>query len=148
MAPKIPKGGLLPIAGSLGSLLAALLCCLPLGTLMMAAGSAAASIAVDRLRPWLLAFSVACLVFAFIQTYYARRCAFRQRRARTVLVWFTAIVVVSMLAFPRFTSTVLSGRLPAFAATSAFRDFDRASFVQEFNEASSATRVVVLLSPT
>jgi hypothetical protein len=140
--------GLLSIFASLASLIAGLSCCLPLGTLLMAAGSATASIISERLRPWLLALSAGCLVFAFVQTYYLRRCNFAERRIRTALLWFSAVVVVSVLAFPRFTSTVFAGRLPSFSVTSTFRDFDESTFIREFNGAADKTRIVILLSPT
>lgn len=141
-------GALTATVASLASLAAALSCCLPLGTLLMAAGSAGASLFSEKLRPLLLALSVASLVFAFAQTYVRRRCEFRQRRLRTVLLWFSAVTVVGMLAAPRYVSSLLSGRLPAFSATSELRPFNEESFVREFNAAGDRPRLVVLLSPT
>ena len=114
----------------------------------MAAGSAGASIYAERLRPWLLAFSVASLVCAFVQTFVRRRCEFRRRRLRTFLLWFSAVVLIGMFAAPRYTSSLLAGRLPAFSATSRLRPFDQAQFVHEFNAAAEGPRLVVLLSPT
>ena len=136
------------MVASLASLVTSLSCCLPLGTLLMAAGSATASLVSEKLHPWLLAVSVGSLVFAFVQIYYLRRCGFRQRRLRTVLLWFSGTVVFSSLVFPQFTSTLLAGRLPSFTATGAFRDFDEGAFVSEFNAAADKTRIVLLLSPT
>jgi hypothetical protein len=133
---------------AIASLVAALSCCLPLGTLLMAAGSAGASLFSERLRPWLLAFSVASLVFAFVQTYVRRRCDFRTRRLRTVLLWFSALLVVGMLAAPRYVSSLLAGKLPSLSAASELRPFDQSVFVREFNAATGQTRLVVLLSPT
>lgn len=142
------KAGIVSTLASLASLIAALSCCLPLGTLLMAAGSASASLFSEKLRPWLLGFSVACLVFAFVQTYYVQRCNFRQRRLRTGLLWFSALMIGSMLLFPRFTSTLVAGKLPSFLVAGAFRDFDEREFVAEFNAEAEHTRLVVLLSPT
>jgi hypothetical protein len=133
---------------SVASLVAALSCCLPLGTLLMAAGSAGASLFSERLRPWLLAFSVASLVFAFVQTYVRRRCDFRYRRSRTVLLWFSALLVIGMLAAPRYVSSLLAGKLPSLSAAGELRPFDQAVFMRDFNAASGQTRLVVLLSPT
>lgn len=133
---------------SLASLLAALSCCLPLGMLLMAAGSAGASLFSEKLRPWLLAFSVAALGLAFFQTYLHRRCEFRQRRLRTVLLWFSGVMVVGMVAAPQAMSTLLAGRIPSFSAASTLRHFDRQEFARQFDAASDRTRVVVLLSPT
>ena len=132
----------------MASLFAALSCCLPLGTLLLAAGSAGAALFTERLRPLLLVLSVACLGFAFVQTYFRSRCEFRQRRLRTVLLWVSAAILATMFAAPRFASSVLAGRLPALHATSELHAFDEAQFVREFNAANRYTRVVVLLSPT
>ena len=114
----------------------------------MAAGSAGASLFSQRLRPWLLAISVASLVFAFVQTYFRGRCAFRNRRARTCLLWFSATFVVGMLAAPNFFSTLLAGRLPFRTATSELRTFEQGDFVRRFDAAADRARLVVLLSPT
>jgi hypothetical protein len=142
------RGGLLATIASLASLIAALTCCLPIGTLLMAAGSATASIVSEKLRPWLLALSIVSLLIAFLQTYYWRRCSFTHRRVRTALLWFSAIVVSSMVTAPRLTSTILAGRLPSFSGVSSLRDFQERYFVSEFNADPNETRLVLLLSPT
>jgi hypothetical protein len=142
------RGAVLSALASLASLAAALTCCLPLGTLLFAAGSAGASLFAEKLRPWLLAFSAAALVLAFVQTYFRGRCAFRYRRVRTVLLWFSAVVVVGMLAVPQVFSALLAGRLPSFHAASDLRDFDERDLAYEFDAAIAQTRMVVLLSPT
>jgi len=146
-SPGKPAGVISTVA-SMASLIAALSCCLPLGTLMFSAGSATASLLSEKLHPWLLGISVISLIFAFVQTYFLRRCAFRHRRARTALLWFSATMIFSMLVFPQFTSTLLAGRLPTFNSSGTFRDFEERTFVAEFNAASSQTRLVLLLSPT
>jgi hypothetical protein len=133
---------------SLASLIAALSCCLPLGTLLMAAGSTGASALSQRLRPWLLALSVALLIFGFIQTYIRGRCEFRHRRFRTVLLWLTAALVLGMLLLPRQISSLLAGQNPWVRAASTLRQFDIAAFQREFDAAADRTRIVVLLSPT
>lgn len=133
---------------SVAGVVAALSCCLPLGTLLMAAGSAGASLFSERLRPWLLAFSVLSLVFAFVQTYVRQRCEFRSRRLRTFLLWFSALVVGGMLVAPRYVSSLAAGRLPVFAASSELHAFDAAQFQRAFQAAAGGPRLVVLLSPT
>jgi hypothetical protein len=142
------QGAALSTAASLASLLAALTCCLPLGTLLLAAGSAGISFLSGRFRPWLLALSVVFLIAAFVQTYFRGRCEFRHRRLRTVLLWFSAVIVVATLIAPRFTATILAGRLPTFAATTELRTFDDADFLRAFDAASAEPRLVLLLSPT
>ncbi|SPE43010.1 hypothetical protein SBA3_760029 [Candidatus Sulfopaludibacter sp. SbA3] len=102
----------------------------------MAAGSAGASLFSGKLRPWLLAFSVASLGFAFVQTYVRQRCELRTRRPRTLLLWFSVLMVGGMLAAPRYVSSLLAGRLPAFAAAGELRTFDKRVLVSEFNRAS------------
>ena len=137
-------------AASFVSLLAALTCCLPLGLLLMAAGSAGASMfsISEVLRPWLLGFSAVCLVLAFVQTYVRGRCEFRHRRLRTFLFWFAAAALGATFLAPGFTATLLAGRLPRFKAAAELRTFDEADFLREFRDAQGQTRLVVLLSPT
>jgi len=142
------KGAVFSTLASLASLIAALSCCLPLGVLLMAAGSAGAAIFSQTLRPWLLGLSVACLVLAFVQTYALGRCEFRRRRLRTFLLWFSAVTVGLTLLAPQFTATLLAGRVPGIAPLAALRNYDDAEFLREFEAASSQTRLVVLLSPT
>lgn len=142
------KGAVLSTAASLASLFAALSCCLPLGTLLLAAGSAGASMVSEALRPWLVWLSAGFLAVAFVQTYFRSRCEFRQRRLRTALLWFSAVVVVATIAAPRFTATLLAGRLPGLRAASELRTFSVEEFAREFDGAASQTRLVVLLSPT
>jgi hypothetical protein len=148
MAGTRSGGAVAATVASVASLAAALSCCLPLGTLLLAAGSAGASLFSEMLRPWLLLFSLLSLVFAFVQTYLRRKCEFRQRRLRTLLLWFSTVIVVGMLAAPRYAAALLIGRLPSFSATSQLRQFDEKAFVREFNLAADHPRLVVLLSPT
>ena len=148
MAQSSGRGAVVSTIASLASLLAALSCCLPLGTLLMAAGSAGASLFSEKLRPWLLAFSAAALVFAFVQTYLRGRCEFRHRRFRTILLWFSAAVILGMLIAPGYFSSLVAGHLPVFAGAGELRDFDAAGFARQFDAASGQTRLVLLLSPT
>ena len=142
------RSAILSTFASLAGLVAVLSCCLPLGTLLLSAGWAGASLFSETLRPWLLALSVAALVAAFVQTYFGGRCEFHHRRLRTCLLWFTAALVLAMLVVPRYVSSLLAGRLPSFSAASELRDFDERRFIREFEPANGETRVVLLLSPT
>src|SRR5277367_2603272 len=103
------RSGVAATIASIASLIAALSCCLPLGTLLMAAGSAGASMFSESLRPWLLALSVSSLAFAFVQTYVRGRCEFRYRRFRTLLLWCSAALVLGMVLAPRYVSSLLAG---------------------------------------
>jgi len=142
------RSAVISTIASLGSLIAALSCCLPLGTLLMAAGSAGASLVSEKLRPWLLVVSIGSLLFAFVQTYLRGRCAFRQRRLRTCLLWFSATIVLGMLAAPSFFSTILAGHSPFHKSAGELRAFTQADFLNEFDAARDRTRVVALFSPT
>lgn len=142
------KGAVFSTAASLVSLIGALACCLPLGALLMAAGSASASLFSEALRPILIWVSAGFLLLAFVQTYLRSRCDFRHRRFRTVLLWFSAAIVVATIAAPQFTATLLAGRLPVFSRAAALRTFDERDFVGEFEAAAGQTRLVLLLSPT
>jgi hypothetical protein len=102
----------------------------------------------EKLRPWLLGLSVASLIFSFVQTYVRGRCAFRHRRLRTCLLWFSATIVIGMFAAPAFFSNIMAGHLPFLKASSELRAFQQADFAREFDAAADRTRVVALLSPT
>src|SRR4051794_12291526 len=117
------RGSVAASMASVASLVAALSCCLPLGTLLVAAGSAGASLFSEGIRAWLLSFSVACLAFAFAQIYVRSRCEFRHRRLRTLLLWFSTTAVVAMMAAPQQVSSILEGRLPWVKPTGALREF-------------------------
>ena len=146
--PSGGKGAALATLASLASLVAALSCCLPLGALLMAAGSAGAAIFSQALRPWLLGLSVIFLIAAFTQTYLFGRCEFRRRRLRTFLLWFSAVTVGLTLLAPQFAAALLAGRLPGASSAAALRTFNEADFLREFQAASSHNRLVVFLSPT
>jgi hypothetical protein len=148
MGPTGGRSAVISTLASIAGLIAALSCCLPLGTLLMAAGSAGASLLSEKLRPWLLCLSVASLLFAFAQTYFRGRCAFRHRRLRTCLLWFSATIVTCMFAAPTFFSSILAGHLPFRKASSELRAFQLADFTKEFDAARDRTRIVALLSPT
>jgi hypothetical protein len=142
------RASVLGSLASIASLIAALSCCLPLGTLLMAAGSASASFFSETLRPYLLAFSVGSLIFAFIQTYFRNRCEFRHRRLRTVLLWFSALTVMGMVVFPVQFAAALAGVVPSRSAAGTIQTFDEQAFIRDFDASANAARLVVLLSPT
>jgi hypothetical protein len=114
----------------------------------MAAGSAGGALISEALRPILVWVSALLIVVAFVQTYFRARCDFRHRRFRTVLLWFSAAIVVLTIAAPRFPATLLAGRLPGFRGAAELRTFSESDFLREFEAASAQTRLVVLLSPT
>ncbi|MBI1897777.1 MAG: hypothetical protein HYZ57_01635 [Acidobacteria bacterium] len=135
-----------PLAASVAavaSLVAASLCCLPLPTMMVAAGLAGASAFTDALRPWLVAFSLAALAVAFWQAYRNQRCSRRHR----ALVWFAALFMAAFLAFPQVFAGFVAGRAGAADAAAAER-LDLQRLRERFNADGDRTRLILLLSPT
>ncbi len=141
------ESGVWASLAAVASLAAALSCCLPLGTLLMAAGSAGASAFSERLRPYLLLFSVLMLAFAFVQTYRGRTCRFRQRAFRTVVLWCAAALVGGMLLFPQFVAGLMTGHIAA-GTSAPLGTFELARFQTLLRAESQHARLVVLLSPT
>jgi hypothetical protein len=97
---------LTPVAAAL-SAVATLACCLPLG-IAGAAGALGLSLALERLRPWLIALAVILLGVSAFQMYSGRkRC---QRRSRLSLVCFglCATVVLGVMIFPQKLAELLA----------------------------------------
>ncbi len=92
--------------GAVLSVLAAVSCCLPLGTLIGAAGVAGASGLFAGARDWLMPLSVVLLVVAFVQS-YRTPCARRSRPAMIVL-WSCAVFVAVMFLFPQYVAVAMA----------------------------------------
>lgn len=92
--------------GAVLSVLAAVSCCLPLGTLLGAAGTAGAAGLFAGARDWLMPLSVILLVVAFVQT-YRTPCARRSRVAMVVL-WSCATFVAAMFVFPQYVAVAMA----------------------------------------
>jgi len=92
-----------------GSVLAASSCCLPVLPFLFAAGSATGSAVLAEFRPYLLAASVAFIAFGFYQARRARQCQAKPRIVSTVLLWFSAVVVVMSILFPQVLANLLAG---------------------------------------
>jgi hypothetical protein len=91
-----------------GSVLVASSCCLPLGTLWLAAGFAGASALLADLRPWLMLASVALIVFGFSQARRARACRRSPARFQIILLWTSAVLVGISLLFPQLLAQWLA----------------------------------------
>jgi hypothetical protein len=97
---------LTPVAAAM-SALASLACCLPLG-IAGAAGALGLSVALERLRPWLISLAVILLGFSAFQMYRGqKRC---QRRSRLSLICFglCAAVVLAVIIFPQILAELLA----------------------------------------
>jgi uncharacterized membrane protein len=135
------EGGTLASSiAAVASALAALSCCLPLGTFALAAVSAGAAGFLLSLQPYLIAFSVLMLVAGFVQACRQRQCGRRRRALNAAVLLFSTGLVAAML----FGSAPASA--PAGQPAVATLRLD--NFRQAFNVAADRTRVVVLLSPT
>ena len=86
---------------ALGSVILSSTCCLPLLPFVFAAGSAGSSAFFVKLRPFLVIASVLFIAFGFYQSWRAKQCKCRPSTVSTVLLWFSAIVVVVLTFFPQ-----------------------------------------------
>ena len=132
---------------AIGSVVAATTCCLPLGTLWLAATSAAAGAVLDRFRPWLIGLSVALIAFGFWQARRARACSPGRRRLNLALLLVAAFFTGASLLLPLYFT--LGGhatpagqpRLTGLTSVDAIR--------RQWNASpAGTTNVLVLLSPT
>lgn len=90
---------LTPVAAAL-SALATLACCLPLG-IAGAVGALGMSVALERLRPWLITLAVILLGVSLFQMYRGRRSCQRRSRLSLVLFGLSAAVVFAVMIFPQ-----------------------------------------------
>ena len=95
--------------GALGSILAATSCCWPVLPFVFAAGTAGGSVWLAKLRPYLLAVSALLVAFGFYQAWRAKQCNCKPRLANTLLLWFSAVVVVVSILFPEVLANLLAG---------------------------------------
>ena len=86
---------------ALGSVILSSSCCLPLSPFVLAAGTAGSSAFFVKLRPYLVIASILFIAFGFYQSWRARQCKCRPSTVSTVLLWFSAIVVVVFTFFPQ-----------------------------------------------
>ena len=136
----------------MASVIAAMSCCLPTGALLASSGLAGTSAFFGSAQPYLLAFSVLCLVWGFVQAARAKSCPPRRRRLNLAVLSISALLVVPVLAFPQQTAALLADgffshpRPPAGQPSLEKLDVGRVR--QLFNDAAGRRRVVALFSPT
>jgi hypothetical protein len=87
--------------GALAALFAGLSCCLPVGTLLAAAGLAGASSVLVAASGWLMLASAALVGVAVVQAWRRRACDTRHSRWSAILAWTSAGFVVFSLLFPQ-----------------------------------------------
>lgn len=125
-------------------------CCLPFG-IAAAAGAAGVGMVLEPLRPWLIGLSVALLGFGLWQLYRTKGTCQRRSRTSLAIFWTSMAIVLAFMLFPQAMASFLADRLPAFGSSHAPPITDLASIDllrNEFNQASSKSRVIILLSPT
>lgn len=97
---------------ALGSVILSSSCCLPLLPFVLAAGTAGSSAFFVKLRPYFVIASILFIAFGFYQSWKAKQCKCRPSTLSTVLLWFSAIIVVVFTFFPQamanFVADVLS----------------------------------------
>jgi hypothetical protein len=96
---------------ALGSVVLASSCCLPLMPFLFAAGAAGTSAFFVRVRPFLLAASVLLIAFGFYQRWRAKQCQCKPNLMSTILLWFSAIVVLVFILFPQAIANILANLL-------------------------------------
>jgi uncharacterized membrane protein YoaK (UPF0700 family) len=76
---------------------------------VFAAGVAGGSVWLAKLRPFFLAVSALFVAFGFYQARRAKQCNCKPRLANTLLLWFSAVVVVVSILFPEIVANLLAG---------------------------------------
>jgi hypothetical protein len=145
------RGGIGAALGSIGSLIGAATCCIPLGTVLAAAGTAGVSAALDTARSWLMPLSVALIAVALWQTYRVKPESGRRPLAGQVVLWGAAAMVVVLLLFPQQVALLVAGSRgsPAGQPELLFlNEQNIQSFEEQFNQTSGDVRVLLMLSPS
>ena len=96
---------------ALGSVVLASSCCLPLLPFLFAARSGRNFSVLVKLRPFLLIASVLFIAFGFYQSWRARQCACQPSTLSTILLWFSAVVVVVFTLFPQAIANLVANML-------------------------------------
>lgn len=140
------SGSIASSLAAIGSMLAATSCCLPLGTLWLAATFAGAGAVLDRFRPLLAGISVALIVFGFWQARRARSCSPGRRRINLALLFVAAFFTGASLLLPAYFT--LGGHATP-AGQAELMGLTGVDVVREqWNASPTTTNVLVLLSPT
>ena len=99
------KGTFVPAISAVGSVLAALTCCLPVLPFVLAAGTASSgallSSYISVLRPYLLAVSVLFIALGFYQSTRARQCNCKPSVLSQVVLWLSALIVAISILLPQ-----------------------------------------------
>ena len=102
------KRTLIASFAALGSVILASSCCLPLVPFLLAAGTAGSSAFFVKLRPFLLAASVLFIAYGFYLGLRTKKCGREPSTLSTVLLWFSAIVVLVFILFPQAIANLVA----------------------------------------
>ena len=99
------KGALVAALSAVGSVLAALTCCLPVLPFVLAAGTATSarflSSYVGTLRPYLLGVAVFFIALGFYQGRRATQCNCKPSVLSQVVLWLSALIVAISILLPQ-----------------------------------------------
>jgi hypothetical protein len=99
------KGALAAALSAVGSVLAALTCCLPVLPFVLAAGTASSarflSSYIGALRPYLLGASVLFIALGFYQSRRASQCNSKPSVLSQVVLWVSALIVAISILLPQ-----------------------------------------------
>jgi uncharacterized membrane protein YidH (DUF202 family) len=97
---------LTPVAAAM-SALATLACCLPLG-IAGAAGALGLSVALEKLRPWLIGLAVILLGVSAFQMYRGQKSCRRRSRLSLICFGLCVAVVLGVIIFPQILAELLA----------------------------------------
>ncbi len=99
------KGTFVAALSAVGSVLAALTCCLPVLPFVLGAGTASSaaflSSYVSALRPYLLGVSVLFIALGFYQNRRASQCNCKSGVLSQVVLWLSALIVAISILLPQ-----------------------------------------------
>lgn len=96
-----------PVAAVI-SVFSTIACCLPLG-IAAAVGAAGLGVVLAPLRPWLIGFSLALLIFGLWQLYRSSGSCPRRSGTSIAVFWLSAIIVLAIMLFPQAVAGLLAG---------------------------------------
>lgn len=136
---------------ALASVAAASLCCLPLGTLLLATGTGSAAFLVPpAMQPWLMGLAAVLIGVGAWRTFVRPTCATDRSWVHKTSLTVSALAVALMWLAPQQVAGLIAGDSGQLAAAG-----DEAQPIESteglkaaFNAADGETRFIVLLSPT
>jgi hypothetical protein len=99
------RGAIAAALSAVGSVLAALTCCLPVLPFVLAAGTASSarflSSYIGALRPYLLGLSVLLIALGFYQSRRASQCNCKPSVLSQTILWLSALIVAISILLPQ-----------------------------------------------